>query len=83
MSAHDLPHGNGYPHGGGCVACRMIHVCNACGGSIIYFHSHSRCTNGRCMSCHRRFCTPGGGTSPGHGYGNPTPEAVAKEIRGG
>ena len=25
------------------------------------------CTNRLCESCHRRFCTPGGTTSPGHG----------------
>jgi hypothetical protein len=25
------------------------------------------CTNRRCADCHRRYCTPGGNTSPGHG----------------
>lgn len=29
------------------------------------------CTNGRCTDCHRKYCTPGGETSPGHGRGRP------------
>jgi hypothetical protein len=28
------------------------------------------CTNGRCQECHRKHCTPGGDTSPGHGMGD-------------
>lgn len=27
------------------------------------------CTNGRCPTCHKAHCTPGGSTSPGHGRG--------------
>jgi hypothetical protein len=29
------------------------------------------CTNRRCGECHRKHCTPGGSTGPGHGLGNP------------
>lgn len=30
-----------------------------------------RCTNRRCLGCHRKWCTAGGETSPGHGRGYP------------
>lgn len=26
----------------------------------------TRCTNGVCLDCHRRYCSPGGATYPGH-----------------
>lgn len=42
--------------------------CNVCGGHL----RSGRCTNGRCLDCHREMCTPGGSTSPGHGRGWPT-----------
>ena len=28
--------------------------------------SSTRCTNRLCLACHRKYCTPGGATSPGH-----------------
>jgi hypothetical protein len=27
-----------------------------------------RCTNGLCITCHAKCCTPGGQTGPGHNY---------------
>lgn len=41
-------------------------VCITCGVETV---SASRCTNGRCLPCHERHCTPGGSTSPGHRLG--------------
>lgn len=39
----------------------------------------TRCTNGRCLSCHRKYCTLGGSTAPGHGrlYSAPATEGTA------
>jgi hypothetical protein len=37
--------------------------CEVCGKAIT---RRTRCTNGRCLDCHRAHCTPGGVTSPGH-----------------
>lgn len=56
-----------YPHRGGCERCYAERRCNVCGVSTK--NDRGRCTNGRCSSCHRDVCTPGGETSPGHGYG--------------
>lgn len=39
-----------------------------------------RCTNGRCPTCHGRFCGPGGATEPGHERGNVS--AHRAELRG-
>ncbi len=44
-------------------------LCNACGG----LRDSRGCTNGRCAACHASCCTPGGDTSPGHGYGTKVP----------
>lgn len=55
-----------YPHMGGCPGCRELRACNYCGGSLIV---RGRCNNGRCIKCHGKQCTPGGITTPGHGYG--------------
>jgi hypothetical protein len=41
--------------------------CEVCGADI--YKDPTRCTNGRCAACHRKHCTPGGATSPGHGRG--------------
>jgi len=63
-----------YPHEGGCWGCRVEMRCNVCGKEWkdrLHF-IHDRCTNGRCLDCHRKVCTPGGNDSLGHGYGNPT-----------
>lgn len=40
--------------------------CEVCGAVT---SSGERCTNGRCATCHRDHCTPGGITAPGHGRG--------------
>lgn len=37
--------------------------CEVCGKET---NRQTRCTNGRCLECHRAHCTPGGATSPGH-----------------
>jgi hypothetical protein len=37
--------------------------CEVCGTPT---ERRTRCTNGRCLKCHRAHCTPGGVTSPGH-----------------
>jgi hypothetical protein len=58
--------GEPYPHDGGCSECRSRQVCNVCG----YLLSGGVCTNGRCLFCHGRVCTPGGETAPGHGFGS-------------
>jgi hypothetical protein len=55
-----------YPHAGGCEGCRRNGVCNVCGGVL---ERSTCCTNGRCGGCHGKHCTPGGESSPGHGYG--------------
>lgn len=57
-----------YPHRGGCQGCRDAHRCNHCGAPLTP-GAWERCTNGRCRACHASVCTPGGATSPGHGYG--------------
>lgn len=61
----------GYPHAGGCEACRDLGLCNACGRNTrsTVAGITNRCTNGRCSDCHAKHCTPGGNESPGHGYG--------------
>lgn len=56
-----------YPHAGGCDGCYEARDCNACGAS--FDRDNNRCTNGRCGKCHNAFCTPGGSTDRGHGYG--------------
>jgi hypothetical protein len=61
-------HGSAFPHEGGCEGCRDEDRCNYCGRTPPKFRA-TRCTNGRCFDCHREHCTPGGSTSPGHGYG--------------
>jgi len=38
--------------------------CELCGSATTLWTG--RCTNGRCEDCHRKFCGPGGDTSPGH-----------------
>lgn len=43
-----------------------LRICNVCEKDISGFQGWGRCTNGRCESCHRVYCTPGGLTSPGH-----------------
>lgn len=58
---------NDWPHEGACPGCREAHVCNVCASPI---RRASRCTNGRCLQCHAAACTPGGATSPGHGFGS-------------
>lgn len=62
-----MTHDHVYPHEGGCSGCRDRRVCNACGADLR--RDRGRCTNGRCERCHDEFCTPGGSTSPGHGFG--------------
>lgn len=42
-------------------------TCECCG--VDTTRDQGRCTNGRCGSCHRQHCTPGGSTTPGHGRG--------------
>lgn len=67
-------HGAGtFPHEGGCAGCRKLMQCNACAAPIYAGLNarpgrSARCTNGRCMDCHRKLCTEGGNVSPGHGY---------------
>ena len=67
-------HGAGqFPHEGCCGECRKLRQCNACGAPIYgglrsQPGRSSRCTNGRCMKCHRHYCTEGGSVSPGHGF---------------
>lgn len=56
---------NPFPHEGACTACCAAHKCNYCGGTL----ASGNCTNGRCIPCHDRVCTPGGSTSPGHDFG--------------
>lgn len=64
--AHDaIP----FPHSGGCPTCRSERRCSQCGGT---FNRGDLCTNGRCLTCCRDECTPGGVTGPGHGYGRPS-----------
>ena len=41
-----------HPHGSGCPGCRKARICNVCGKALKY----NRCTNGRCASCHVRYC---------------------------
>lgn len=72
-------HGTEYPHEGGCVGCRAARLCNACGASVTRF---ARCTNGRCLTCHAKHCTPGGDTSPGHGYGEIGRQAAERMKEG-
>lgn len=60
-------------------------VCEVCGTNIgAVVERHQRCTNQRCGYCHRRYCTPGGDTEPGHGRGDIatpfSPEAIAKSV---
>src|SRR5689334_521905 len=38
----DGGHLHGFPHYGGCVSCRLLRVCNACGDAL----GADRCTNG-------------------------------------
>lgn len=57
-------HSGDYPHEGGCLGCRRMKVCNICAEPW----GHNHCTNGRCDRCHNAVCTPGGVTSPGHGF---------------
>jgi hypothetical protein len=57
-----------WPHEGGCAGCREEKLCNACGAP--WDHAGAHCTNGRCAQCHIAYCTVGGQTYPGHGYGN-------------
>jgi hypothetical protein len=57
---------NPYPHAGGCNGCRLASVCNTCGTAI---RKATRCTNGRCLDCHRQHCGNGGDIAPGHGFG--------------
>ena len=41
-----------------------------------------RCTNVVCLSCHGRFCTPGGITTPGHSINLPEArDALAKATQ--
>lgn len=62
-----LPHVRlAFPHEGACNDCHTARRCNYCGESVTVA---TRCTNGRCMTCHRDVCTPGGTTAPGHGFG--------------
>lgn len=44
---------------------RPISACEVCGTPGLT--PGSRCTNNRCLSCHRLYCTGGGATGPGHG----------------
>lgn len=68
-----MPHGDRpYPHPGACAECRADGRCNYCGHAITRFDS---CTNGRCGDCHSAVCTPGGLTTPGHGFGRQGAEA--------
>lgn len=46
---------------------RAANRCELCGRDTSV--DSGRCTNNRCSECHRRYCTPGGNTSPGHGRG--------------
>lgn len=61
-AAHDA---KPYPHPGGCGLCHHTKVCNYCGAP----KRGLGCTNGRCGTCHRAICTPGGETAAGHGFG--------------
>ncbi len=53
-----------YPHEGGCPECAYHKLCNVCGEK---YKLTERCTNGRCLRCHAKVCTPG----LAHGYGFP------------
>lgn len=55
------------PHQGACPQCRSLKLCNYCGADMP--KQIDRCTNGRCIRCHRNVCTAGGATSSGHGFG--------------
>ena len=66
MANKDLTHAGRWPHAGGCEGCRNLRTCNVCGEPI---SRETRCTNGRCPTCHRMICTPNGVTSSGHGFG--------------
>lgn len=67
LAAVDASHAKErYPHEPECPGCRVLRLCNVCGGS-------SRlCPNGRCLACHGAVCTPGGDQlgDIGHGYGS-------------
>ena len=64
-----------WPHDGCCEGCRTMRVCNVCSIPL----TSSRCTNGRCPSCHGKFCTAGGCTSPGHGLNMDAVRAAAAQ----
>lgn len=68
-----------YPHEGGCPCCREQGRCNVCGAQI---QASTRCSNGRCLRCHDRVCTPGGIAGPGHGYGAPDRDALSNQTYG-
>lgn len=55
-----------YPHEGACIECRTDRTCNFCGAKA---PAYQRCTNGRCVQCHRTVCTGGGASDPGHAFG--------------
>lgn len=59
-------HSGPWPHPGGCLGCQEARTCNVCGKIIA---RGTGCTNGRCGTCHTRYCTPGGNDRRGHGYG--------------
>ena len=49
-----------------------MRTCELCDKPLVPFSQgdDGHCTNSRCAQCHRRYCTPGGETSPGHGRGS-------------
>ena len=57
----------------------MKTFCEVCGGPTT---AATRCTNGRCATCHRLYCTAGGNTEPGHGRGWPVAFQVMRQGRG-
>jgi hypothetical protein len=66
------PHNGPYPHQGSCPGCydARPRLCNVCGRKREHSLRGGGCTNGRCADCHAKHCTPGGNTSPGHGFGD-------------
>lgn len=54
------------PHAPGCSHCRQHNLCNVCGANLSRW---DRCTNGRCLACHRTRCVTRSDDPTVHGYG--------------
>ncbi len=51
--------------------------CKSCDEEI---DRSNRCTNGRCLPCHRLDCGPGGATEPGHGFKKDVQRRAGDEL---